>query len=148
MCASVRLLVVALVIGGATALAAGDAPVKPVVRVLTFDPADPNIPFRIGGLGKLVRLADAAAVERLVGKDAAGELIKQVHFPREAIVLISWTTTGPPEGVLRHAVAADGAVRFHVQAPQGNRRGQRARIGADFFAVPAGARVTFDATER
>ncbi len=123
-----------------------------VVRPLRFAPEDPMVIFMIGGQSKLTRLADAEAVEKLVGQAAAKSLLDVVDFKKEAIVLVSWTTSGPPEGVLKHETKGDGAdrrVQFYVQGPPGaGARGQRARIGADFFAVPREAKVTFNPEER
>jgi hypothetical protein len=122
---------------------------KSQVRELKFKPADPTAIFNIGGQSKIIRLADAAAVEKLVGPAAAQQLLKQVDFKTEAIAFVSWTTSGPPEGMLKHEVKADGTVQFYVQGPIGATiRGGRARLGADFFAVPANAKVAFDVKER
>jgi hypothetical protein len=124
----------------------------PAVRPLPFKPADPTFAFEIGGQSKLTTLADVAAVEKLVGKAEAKALIGQVDFAKEKIVLVSWTTGGPPEGKLRHEVTGAGKdrrVTFYVQAPPGRGpRGLRARIAADFFAVPADLPATFDPRER
>jgi hypothetical protein len=120
---------------------------KSAVRALKFAPKDPTVNFKIGGQGKLTELADAEAVEKLVGKDSAKMLLDAVDFKKEQIVLVSWTTSGPPEGVLKHEMK-DGKIQFYVQAPDAKQRGQRARIGADFFAVPRDAKVAFDAKER
>jgi hypothetical protein len=120
---------------------------KVSVRPLNFRPQDPTIGFTIGGQSKITRLADATAVEKLLGKNEAKGLIGQVDFKKEAIVLVSWTTAGPPEGILKHEVKK-GVINFFVKGPNVRVRGQRARIGADFFAVPVGYQVTFDPRER
>jgi hypothetical protein len=121
---------------------------KVSVRGLKFAPKDATINFKIGGMSKLTQLDDAEAVEKLVGKEAAKELIDRVDFNKESIVLVSWTTSGPPEGMLTHEIKKDG-VTFYVQAPKGVKaRGQRARIGADFFAIPTGVKATFELKER
>lgn len=123
-----------------------------VVRPLKFTPANPRINFSIGGQNKLVTLPDAAAVEKLVGKDSAKSLVELVDFKKETIVLVSWTTSGPPEGVLKFEMKGQGEARmvqFYIQGPPGGGvRGQRARIGADFFAVPSNLKVSFDPKER
>ena len=91
-------------------------------------------------------------MEKLVGKDEAKALADQVDFDRDMIVHVSWTTSGPPEGMLKHEVKGTGEDRrltFYVQGPPGVKaRGQRARIGADFFAVPKNMAVAFDPKER
>jgi hypothetical protein len=128
--------------------AQGDNQEKIAVRPLKFVPKDPTIGFKIGGQGKLTRLADAEAVEKLVGRASAQALIDLVDFKKEAIVLVSWTTSGPPDGILTHEIKKE-AITFFVQGPPGaNPRGGRARLGADFFAVPLTVQATFDPKER
>jgi hypothetical protein len=125
---------------------------KLVVRSLKFMPSDPSVSFFIGGMSKVTVCTDAAAVEKLVGRDSAKQLLNAFNFENESIVLVSWTTSGPPDGALKHEVKGEGKdrkVTFYVQGPPaGGARGQRARIGADFFAVPKGTAVTFDPKER
>jgi hypothetical protein len=95
---------------------------------------------------------NTAAMEKLLGQDNAKALAGQVDFGKEKIVLVSWTTSGPPEGTLKYEVKGTGKdyrVTFYVQGPPGATiRGQRARIAADFFAVPRNAVVLFDPQER
>jgi hypothetical protein len=121
------------------------------VRALKFAPKSPILVFAIGGKGKLTRCDDAVALANLLGANGQAEanaLAAQVDFKKEAIVFISWTTSGPPDGVLTHQVT-DKKVTFFVQGPgAGAARGLRARIGADFFAVPRDRKVTFDPKER
>ena len=111
-----------------------------VVRQLKFMPKDPTVVFGIGGQSRLTTLADAAAVEKLVGKDAAKALVDQVDFEKEMIVLVSWTTSGPPEGMLKYQIQGTGEdrrVTFYVQGPPGARvRGQRVRIARGFLCDP------------
>jgi hypothetical protein len=125
---------------------------KPAVRPVKFVAKDPTVAFMIGGMSKVTTLADAEAVEKLVGKDSAKSLIDAVDFKKETLVLVSWTTSGPPDGMLNHEIKGDGAdrkVTFYVQGPAGAKvRGQRARIGADFFAVPRDLKVAFESKER
>jgi hypothetical protein len=125
---------------------------KPMVRPLKFAPKDPTANFMIGGMSKLTLLPDAAAVEKLVGQASAKSLCDAVDFKKETIVLVSWTTSGPPDGVLKHEIKKDGTsqkVVFFVQGPPGGgARGQRARIGADFFAIPRDMQATFEPKER
>ncbi len=119
------------------------------VRVLKFAPKDPTVVFMLGGQGKLWTLSNADAVEKLVGKASAKPLLDAVDFKKEAIVVVSWTTSGPPDGTLKHSVKADGSLQFYVQGPPGAKaRGQRARIGLDVFAVPRTVKAAFDPKER
>jgi hypothetical protein len=117
------------------------------VRPLKFVPKEAALLFKIGGKSTLTKFEDAEALEKLLG-DSAKALAAQVDFKKEAIVLVSWTTSGPPDGVLKHELK-DKAILFYIQGPPpGKARGERARIGADFFAVPRDAKVTFDPKER
>ncbi len=122
------------------------------VRPLKFMPADPTIVFTLGGKANAITLADAAAVEKLVGKASSRALIELVNFEKEMIVFVSWNTSGPPDGKLQHELKGNDENRkltFYVQGPPGGgARGQRLRIGADFFAVPRNLAVTFDPKER
>lgn len=146
---SAGLLVIALAtVAGLGVVLGQDA--KPKVRALPFPQGDPDLVARLGGQGKVTRFKDAEAVGALLGP-SAGRMIKAVDFEREAVVLVSWTTSGPPEGMLRYEVkdiGAEAKVVFFVSAPAARIRGQRARIAADFFAVPAGAKVLFEPGER
>jgi hypothetical protein len=125
---------------------------KIAVRPLKFATKDFTLIGRIGGQNKVTTLADAAAVEKLLGKDAAKGLGDQVDFEKEQIVLVSWSTGGPPDGVLKHETKGTGKDRklnFFVQGPAGAKvRGERLRLGADFFAVPRDVAVSFDPKER
>jgi hypothetical protein len=127
-------------------------PEKPAVRPVKFTPKDPTTFFTLGGQGKVTTLENADAVERLIGKANAAVLLDAVDFQKETLVFVSWTTSGPPDGKLQHEMKKDGdktRVNFYVQGPPGvNDRGQRARLGADFFVVPRGTQVTIEAKER
>lgn len=122
------------------------------VRQLKFMPADPTVVFTLGGKANAIKLADADAVVKLVGKASSKALIDLVNFEKEMIVFVSWNTSGPPDGKLQHELKGTGADRkltFYVQGPPGGgARGQRLRIGADFFAVPRDLAVAFDPKER
>ncbi len=122
------------------------------VRPLRFMPKDPTFAFNVGGMSKATTLASAAAAEKFVGKESAKTLLSLVDLDKEMIVFVSWTTSGPPDGTLQHEVVGKGEkrrVNFYVQAPPGAKiRGERARLGADFFAVPKNVAVFFEAKER
>lgn len=122
---------------------------KQTIRPVPFKATDPTVAFKIGSQSKLTAMTDADAAEKLVGAASAKGLVSEIDFAKEQLVLVSWTTSGPPDGKLMHEVAKDGGITFYVQGPAGVKaRGQRARIGADFFAVPKEAKVTFDSKER
>jgi hypothetical protein len=132
-------------------VAAQDEKDKVPVRPLKFMPKDPTKGFSIGGRNKVTPLANAEAVEKLVGKESANGLIDAVNFDKEMIVLVSWSTSGPPDGTLKHEVKGAGKDRkltFYVQAPAAKARGERLRLGADFFAVPRDLAVTLEPNER
>jgi hypothetical protein len=132
--------------------AQGDKEEKLTVRPLKFAAKDPTVIFSIGGKASATTLADADAVAKLVGKKSAQELIDAVDLAKEMIVFVSWNTSGPPDGTLKYEVKGAGKDRkltFYVQGPvAGKARGQRLRIGADFFAVPRNVAVSFDPKER
>lgn len=112
---------------------------KSVVRPVKFVAQDPTVVFMIGGQSKRTRLADAEAVEKTVGKESARSPTEGIDFTKEKLVLVSWTSSGPPEGMLKHWIKgkhADCKITFYIQGPDARIRGQRALIGADFFAVP------------
>jgi hypothetical protein len=126
--------------------------VKPAVRQLRFVPKDPTVMFKIGGMSKVTTITSVDAAEKLLGRPNAKMLIDAVNFKSESIVLVSWTTSGPPDGTLKYETKGEGEgakVTFYVQGPAGGGvRGQRARIGADFFAVPRDTKVAFESKER
>ena len=130
----------------------GDKSAKIDVRALQFKPTDSSFFIHVGGQNKVTTLINTASMEKLLGKGNAKALASQVDFGKEKIVLVSWTTSGPPEGTLKYEVKGTGKdcrVTFYVQGPPGATiRGQRARIAADFFAVPRNAVVLFDPQER
>jgi hypothetical protein len=127
----------------------GDKPAN--IRELLFKPADPTAIFTLGGKANVTVLKDAAAVEKLVGK-AAKQLVDQVNFEFESIAFVSWNTSGPPDGKLMYETTGtpkNPKHTFYVKGPPGGgARGQRLRIGADFYAVPRDGAVTFDPKER
>lgn len=143
-----------MMIAGACLLMATPATVADddiAVRQLKGIQLDPIVSFDVGGQSKATKLADAAAVEKLVGKKAAKAIADMVDFDKETVVLVSWTTSGPPDGKLQHEIKGVGKERkviFFVQGPGGNIRGQRARIGADLFVVTKNVPVEFEAKER
>ncbi len=122
------------------------------VRPLAFKPSEDGFYIRFGGQAKVTTMESAAAVEELLGKATAKQILDVVDFTKEKVVLVSWSTSGPPEGSLKHEVEGEGKERrlvFYVQGPAGSQiRGMRERIAADFFAVPKDLVVAFDAAER
>ena len=119
------------------------------VRPLTLAPQKPPMTiYTFAGKNEMITFADAAAVAKFMGDDGAKGLVDQVNFSKEKMVLVSWTTPGTPDGVLRYQVKKDGTIEFFVQGPGTNLRGKRLRLGADFFAVPRDTEVKFDPNER
>jgi hypothetical protein len=125
---------------------------KIAVRSLAFKPVEEDFYGRFGGLNTITTLETAAALETLVGKASAKQLVAVVNFEKETVVLVSWVTGGPPEGVLQHEIKGEGKdqqVVFYIQGPKGIMiRGERAMLCASFFAVPKGVKTTLDPKER
>lgn len=122
-----------------------------IARPLEFEP-DMDFSVRFGGQSKVMSLKNPAAAEKLLGKEKAKLLARLVDFDREKIVVVSWITAGPPEGVLKYEIKGEGKNRrivFYIQGPTGVQiRGQRARMAADLFAVPKDMTASFDPKER
>jgi len=122
------------------------------VRPLTFQPSKDDFYIRFGGQSKVTAMESAAAVEELLGKVTAKQVLEAVDFTKAKVVLVSWSTSGPPEGSLKHEVKGEGKERrliFYVQGPADAQiRGMRERIAANFFAVPKDLVVAFDTAER
>jgi hypothetical protein len=130
-----------------------DVAAKIAVRPLVFKPgANDDFYGRFGGLNTITTLEKAADLETLIGKDSAKQLVGAVDFAKENVVLVSWITGGPPEGVLKHEIKGDGKDRrvvFYIQGPVGvMARGERAMLCANFFAVSKGVAVSLDPKER
>lgn len=127
-------------------------PEAPQVRALKFEPAKQDFYIEFGGKNMLEEFESQAKVAKALGVKAAKALTDQMDFEKEKLVLVSWNTSGPPEGKLMHELVMKGGEKrivFFVKAPANVLiRGQRARIGADFFAVPRHATLAFEATER
>jgi hypothetical protein len=103
-----------------------------------------GLPFNVGGGNAVTTVKSKDELEKVAGKKAAQELVGQVDFQKQEIVFVSWTTSGPPFGKLEFEVIGkdkDRVVEFYIREPKANARGQAARIGADFFAVPKETKV-------
>lgn len=103
-------------------------------------------PFELGGKDKLTAFKTEAELEKAVGKKLAAELARQVKFADEQVVVVSYFTSGPPFGELKHEVKGKGkkaAVEFYCKEPAVAQRGEAAKIGLDFFAVPKGVAVKY-----
>ena len=128
---------------------------KPMrARIRRLDKGEMHTGFIIehGGNGKVTAWTTADAFRKAFGDPSwVSPLLKQVDFKTEQLVLVGWTTSGPPDGELRSKsskVRGKEVINFYVAPPKGMRpRGERARIGADFFAIPRGADPMFT-TER
>ena len=103
-----------------------------------------GLPFNVGGGKAVTTIKSKDELEKIAGKKAAQELAGQVDFQKQEIVFVSWTTSGPPFGKLEFEVIGkdkDRVVEFYIREPNVKVRGQAARIGADFFAVPKETKV-------
>lgn len=139
----------AVLVGGSAGEVNSQGKTDGEIRLLKLAPPRPPMTiYTFAGKNELTAFADAAALEKLMGQDAAKGLADQIDFKKEKIVLVSWSTPGPPDGVLAHQVKKDGTIEFFVQGPGVGMRGRRTRLSADFFAVPRDAEVVFDTEER
>ena len=119
-------------------------------RIRRLDEGEMHTGFIIehGGIGKVTAWTSAAALRKAFGDvNWVTPLLKQVDFKTEQIVLVGWSTSGPPDGELRSrtsTVRGKEVVNFYVDPPKAARfRGQRAYLGATFFAIPRGATAIY-----
>lgn len=94
-----------------------------------------------GGTGKVTAWTSAAAIRKELGDFPwLANLLKDVDFKTERVVLVGWMSSGPPEGELRwrsSTVRGKDVIDFYVDPPKRARfRGERARLGVYFFAIP------------
>ncbi len=95
------------------------------IRPLKLGPQRPPMTiYTFAGRNEMMSFADVEALEKLMGKEGAKGLADQVDFNKEKIVLVSWSTPGPPDGVLRHQVKK-GTIEFFVEGPGVAMRGRR-----------------------
>lgn len=122
------------------------------VRQLPAGVLPNDLAMRTGGLGKTVVWKDRGSLDKDLGRGAAARIGAAIDWASEKVVLVSWTTAGPPEGRLVFRIAGGTRARrveFFVKAPANARvRGMMARLGADCFVVPRGWSVVFDPRER
>ncbi len=123
-------------------------PIKDRIRKLFPGDVPPGFFIEHGGNGKVTAWTTADAFRRAFGDPSWGApLLKQVDFKTEQLVLVSWMTSGPPEGELRSrssTVRGKNVIDFYVDPPKGARfRGERARLGAYFFAIPRDATAIY-----
>jgi hypothetical protein len=126
-------------------------PVGDIIRsLLRLARQNQAAPFIIehGGTGKVTVWTSATALRKQLGDFPwLAKVLKDVDFTTEQVVLVSWTTSGPPEGELRSrssTVRGKNVIDFYVDPPKGARvRGERARLGAYFFAIPRDATAIY-----
>ena len=124
---------------------------KPMrARIRRLDKGEMHTGFIIehGGTGKVTAWNSAAALRKELGDFPwLAKLLKDVDFKTEQVVLVSWMSSGPPEGELRSrssTVRGKNVIDFYVDPPKGARfRGERARLGAYFFAIPRDATAIY-----
>ena len=123
-------------------------PMRARIRRLDKGEMHTGFIFEHGGAGKVTMWTSAAALRKQLGDFPwLARLLKGIDFKTEQVVLVSWTTSGPPEGELRSrssTVRGKAVIDFYVDPPKGARvRGERARVGAYFFAIPRDATATY-----
>jgi len=124
---------------------------KPMrARIRRLDNGEMHTGFIIehGGTGKVTAWTSAAAIRKELGDFPwLAKLLKDVDFKTERVVLVSWMSSGPPDGELRSrssTVRGKDVIDFYVDPPKGARfRGQRARLCAYFFAIPRDISVIY-----
>ena len=119
-------------------------------RIRRLDKGDMHTGFIIehGGLGTVTTWQSASAFRKAIGDFAwVKTLLKAIDFKTEQLVLVSWMSSGPPEGELRSrssTVRGKAVIDFYLDPPKGARvRGERARVGAYFFAIPRDATAIY-----
>jgi hypothetical protein len=120
------------------------------IRTLPFTPSDPAFFHRNGGKPGVLSFKTLKDLGRVLKKAEAQALVAGVNFNTEQVVLVLWTTSGPPDGVLsfRMEQGSGGQQRgvFFVQEPPESQiRGMRFSQSAHFFSVPKNMNVTFAA---
>jgi len=122
------------------------------VRPLKVPGLPADFAARHGGRGEVRVAAGRKELVARYGRAVADALEGLVDRSRETLVFVGWTTAGPPDGELIYGIqrtVKGTTVEFRVKAPRGAAiRGMRARLGADWFAVPRGWKATFDPNER
>jgi hypothetical protein len=123
-------------------------PIKDRIRKLYPGNVPPGFFIEHGGKGKVTAWTSAATLRKELGDFPwLAKLLKDIDFKTEQVVLVSWMTSGPPEGELRSrssTVRGKNVIDFYVDPPKGARfRGERARLGAYFFAIPRDATAIY-----
>ena len=123
-------------------------PIKDRIRRLDNGEMHTGFIIEQGGTGKVTVWTSATALRKQLGDFPwLAKVLKDVDFKTEQVVLVSWTTSGPPEGELRSrssTVRGKHVIDFYVDPPKGARvRGERARLGAYFFAIPRDATAIY-----
>lgn len=126
---------------------------KAAVRELKIDRK--GLRPRFGRQGATI-FASLDALDKAHGEKVSVQVKKQVDFTKEDVVVVNWTTGGPPFGTLKYEMkkAKVGMeVLFYVQGPKfppGKPavRGRALKLGFDLFAVPKKIKVTLERGER
>lgn len=140
-------LIPAMILAGAVALPAladeKKADAEPATAIKVRPLKVKKVPFGKGG-GKLATVYDSkAALEKAYGQELAAELGKQVKFPKEVVIAVSYSVSGPPYPKLEHEVKKkDKMVEFYF-TPNKGPSGLALKLGLEFFAVPKGAKAKY-----
>jgi hypothetical protein len=141
-------LVPAMILAGAVALPAlaedkKKADAEPASEIKVRSLKVKQVPAGKGGGKEATVYESKAALEKAMGKDLAAELDKQVKFPGEAVVAVSYSVSGPPYPKLEHEVKKkDKTVEFYY-TPNKGPSGLALKLGLEFFAVPKGAKAKY-----
>lgn len=143
-----RRLIPALVLTGALALPAwsdeqkqSDPEPGRMIKVRALKVT--KVPMGKGG-GKDAAVIDSqAALEKVYGKELAAEVGKQVKFPAEVVLAVSYNVSGPPYPKLEHEVKQkDRTVEFYYKPNKGP-SGLALKMGLEFFAAPKGTKAKY-----
>jgi len=104
-----------------------------------------GVKLDVGAKAGVTTLSSEEDAAKLLGKDAAQNLAKEVDFTKEEVAFVSFQTGGPPFGQLKYeADAKEKKVEFYVDEPKGGgARGRALKLGRELFAVPKGTKTTF-----
>lgn len=106
------------------------------------------VPFGKGG-GSLATVYDSkAALEKAYGKELAAELDKQVKFPNEAVIAVSYNLSGPPFPKLEHQVNKKSREVEFFYTPNKGPSGLALKLGLEFFAAPKGTKAKYTGAKK
>jgi len=135
---SVAFASVLLAATGATAVLADDAEKGPQPSALSVKTSEP---LTSAGKPGVTQFGSQDDVDKAFGKGKV-TLERPIDFAKEELVFVRWGTSGPPFGDLKFKSSPKEGISFYVQEPNVQVRGQAYKLGADWFTVPKGTKVS------